>query len=371
MVNKKELTTEEYCEKIFLEAKKEAKLYPCEPVDWLWMPKPVRDVVAIVTMTMFASFFLVAPVLPIFLIPEVWRTAPVCSTIFVGSVVLSMALPQREWIWARKLGQLWYEPLQFSCNVPPEYRTKITSVMEKHKLVMAMHPHGIVPFHALLWAAFCDQYYEHDGKKLYGFGAAADVVQYLPFLRNLLGWLSSGSAEYKVLKAGLEKGICRPVQNSGRASCAPNLYILPGGIAEVFQSTPNKHAIVFKERRGLCKLALETGAELCPSYVFGATDFFENLATSDSSIFARFSRRFRMGVTIFWGRFGTPVPFTPRLTLCIPLPIKVSKWDVATKGPVPGEVIDELHKRYLDCIVDTFETYKAAAGYPDAQLEIL
>ena len=42
-------------------------------------------------------------------------------------------------------------------------------------------------------------------KKMYGFGAAADVVMYVPFLRNIMGWLSGGPASYKALKDGLTK----------------------------------------------------------------------------------------------------------------------------------------------------------------------
>jgi hypothetical protein len=38
---------------------------------------------------------------------------------------------------------------------------------------------------------------------MYGFGAAADVVMYIPFLRNIMGWLSGGPASYKALKDGL------------------------------------------------------------------------------------------------------------------------------------------------------------------------
>ena len=70
-----------------------------------------------------------------------------------------------------------------------------------------MHPHGIVPFHAVIWAAVADQYMVDptSGKALYGFGAAADVVAYLPGLRNVMGWLSAGSADYKTLKDGLTK----------------------------------------------------------------------------------------------------------------------------------------------------------------------
>jgi hypothetical protein len=57
-----------------------------------------------------------------------------------------------------------------------------------------------------------------------------------------------------------------------------HLYILPGGIAEIFTSTPGKHTIV-AQRKGLMRLSLETGAHLYPCYVFGGTDFYDNLAT--------------------------------------------------------------------------------------------
>ena len=89
-------------EKLYHDARKNATLYKCEPVDWLWIPKPLRTVIAMITLTLFACCFLVIPFSCIFLIPAVWRYAPICSTIYVCSVVLSMILPIREWIWARQ-----------------------------------------------------------------------------------------------------------------------------------------------------------------------------------------------------------------------------------------------------------------------------
>lgn len=200
-----------------------------------------------------------------------------------------------------------------------------------------MHPHGIVPIQALLWSAYCDQYLSNENRALYGFGAAADVVGYIPFLRNIMGWLSGGSASYKALKDGLTKGISPVVNAAGRTP--RHLYILPGGVAEIFTSTVGRNAIVFKSRKGLARLSLETGAELIPTYVFGGTDFFHNLATGDS-ILSKISRNLRAGVTIFWGHFGLPIPFTPRVTMCIADPIPVTKW--VGDGPVPEELIDEL-----------------------------
>ena len=52
-----------------------------------------------------------------------------------------------------------------------------------------MHPHGVVPIQALLWAAFADQYLrtpEHG--TVYGFGGMASVILYLPVLRTLSEW---------------------------------------------------------------------------------------------------------------------------------------------------------------------------------------
>ena len=125
---------------------------------------------------------------------------------------------------------------------------------------------------------------------------------------------------------------------------------------------------MFKERRGLIKLSLETGAELLPTYVFGGTDFFHNLHTEDNAI-ARLSRRLQIGMTVFWGRWGLPcVPLTPRVTMCIADPIPVKRWE--GPGPVPPEEIEALHQRYLTALRSMFDEYKGLAGYPDAVLEV-
>jgi len=106
---------------------------------------------------------------------------------------------------ARKIGQLWYEIFQFSVNKSPEEILDILEYAETKQLIVCTHPHGIVPYHCPLWAAYCDQYLkdEKTGRALYGFGAAADIVAYIPGLRNIMGWMSGGSASYKVLKEGI------------------------------------------------------------------------------------------------------------------------------------------------------------------------
>ena len=76
---------------------------------------------------------------------------------------------------------------------------------------------------ALLWAAYCDQFVP----EAYGFGAAASVVCYIPFLCNIVAWLTAGPADYATLYNGMTKK-------------HKNLFILPGGVAEVCGRKKNK-----------------------------------------------------------------------------------------------------------------------------------
>jgi len=88
---------------------------------------------------------------------------------------------------------------------------------------------------------------------------------------------------------------------------------------------------------------------LLPTYVFGGTDFFNNLATHDNFL-STLSRKFKVGLTLFWGKFGLPISFTPRVTMCIGEPLPVQKW--SGEGEIPQGAIDELHN-----LVASFNIY--------------
>jgi len=237
-----------------------------------------------------------------------------------------------------------------------------------------MHPHGIIPLQAVLWAAYCDQYLSDTGtdgshRALYGFGAAANAVLYVPFLRNMMAWLAADSADYPVLRRGLLEGKSPVVNKAGRTP--KHLYILPGGIAEIFTSQPGKDICLV--RSGILRLSLDTKTPLIPVYVFGGTYFFENALTSDTSL-SKLFRKLRLGATLFWGQFYSPVlPMTPRVTMVVGTPQCVA--------PLPAPASDDDHMapdrvatlldRYTTELRRLFGTYAAAAGYrPDRALLI-
>ena len=239
----------------------EVKLYRCSPDSFLFLPQWLRLILGHL-LTLFITFtFLTIPFTLVVLVPPIWRMAPYFSTAWIALVISSYLLRPLEIPAFRKFFQLWYEIFDFHHNLSPADIEKCVKDGKHKQFIIGMHPHGIIPLQAFLWTAYADQYLRLDGTEyepLYGFGAAADAVNYIPILRNVMYCLSAGSAAYKVLLKGLKDGISLPCNNAGRKP--RHLYILPGGIAEIFSSQVGRHAIVFKDRRGLTRLSLETGA---------------------------------------------------------------------------------------------------------------
>jgi hypothetical protein len=121
-------------------------------------------------------------------------------------------------IAARRFCQLFYEIFDFRHNFldAAERQEMGRKYKGAKRAILCSHPHGIIPIQAVLWAAYCDEYIH----EAYGFGAAASVVCYIPFLCNIVAWLTAGPADYKTLHRGMTKD-------------KKNLFILPGGVAEV------------------------------------------------------------------------------------------------------------------------------------------
>lgn len=95
-----------------------------------------------------------------------------------------------------------------------------------------------------------------------------------------------------------------------------NFHTNTNTIQQIFYAKPGSDVVFFKRRKGLIRLALQTGADLIPVYFFGANYMFEQLATSDG-ILGKLSRSMRAGLTFFWGQYGLPIPFATKVVPCI------------------------------------------------------
>lgn len=306
-----------------------------------------------------SSAFYVGPFLLLLPLMMYWFYPRAAATLFCINIVL-VSHPVAPWYKFRTWFQLFYHLFQFRHNLTPKVRE--LAIQQNHLGIVAMHPHAIIPLHAFLYAGFCDQFIP----ELYGVGTTTDGALRLPVLRHILQYLSVGSAH--------KQHILHAMQQLDQ-----NLFILPGGVAEIFlshrrnprhpqvqvqvESNHGHTETILARRYGLMKLALQTGACIHPVYVFGATDIFDQLTpivhkkatdattttTTDNATttpkgvlppsavvsttpkkafwnslghaMESISRRIQGGLTLYWGQYFLPIPHTPRLTLVMGDPI--------------------------------------------------
>jgi hypothetical protein len=217
--------------------------------------------------------------------------------------------------------------------------------------IIVAPPHGVFPFGSLL---ACISVPRIVG--LYIRGLAADALLNIPLIGTRMKALGLVSASKHVAKKMLLDGW--------------SLGVSSGGIAEIFETwstkdgKPKVEVIILKSRGGLCKLALETGAYLVPSYIFGNTQCLK-VWTDPFGIMQRVSRSLRVSICFFSGRFGLPIPNRVPLLGVLGSPIIVPK----TGNPTQEQVAALLAKLESE-IKALFDTHKGAYGWTDVNLII-
>ena len=123
----------------------------------------------------------------------------------------------------------------------------------KKPYILVAPPHGVFPFgNIATMIAF---------PSIMGFSfraLAASAAIRMPCFRQLLCTIGAVDASRSTATKMLKKGL--------------TLGISTGGIAEMFEtSTDGDEVIVLKNRQGLVKLSMRTGAALVPCYLLGNT----------------------------------------------------------------------------------------------------
>ncbi|KAL1508050.1 hypothetical protein AB1Y20_007646 [Prymnesium parvum] len=144
-----------------------------------------------------------------------------------------------------------------------------------------------------------------------------------------------------------------------------NIAIIPGGFQDATLFAHGKERTAMSERKGLIKYALEQGYKLYPIYTFGESQTFWSFTSFLH--FRLWLNKFNIPAVAFVGEPLLPIlplrssniytyvgPPLQLPTIASPTDAQVSAW----------------HAKYIQALVDLFEANKAAAGYPDAKLEI-
>eukprot|EP00440_Ansanella_granifera_P041720 gb/GFBE01045235.1/.p1 GENE.gb/GFBE01045235.1/~~gb/GFBE01045235.1/.p1 ORF type:complete len:349 (+),score=46.12 gb/GFBE01045235.1/:1-1047(+) len=205
--------------------------------------------------------------------------------------------------------------------------------------IIGAHPHGVFSF-----AGVCAAVVTHNAQD--GFGAAlfkeaptaaASVIKVFPVLKDVLGI-------FGIIDAGsstLSKRLAKPMGSFV-------LYI--GGMIELFRSSSKREAVFLKQRKGFIKLALRSGADVIPIYMFGNTTVLSALTWGP---LASLSRTLGVSVTVFWGRFGLPLPKPVQITYARGRPLGMPHIENPT-----NEDIEKWHAVYCQKLKELFDAYK-------------
>lgn len=220
-----------------------------------------------------------------------------------------------------------------------------TRLDPKDRHILAAHPHGAFPVGNMLSLIVAP-----DGAGFYVRALAASAALYVPFYRQLLGWIgavhASRSEAHRLMVSSEPHGI----------------GLNPGGIAEIFHVNDSEDETIYlRHRKGFVRLALEHGAVLVPGYCFGNTQCLK-VVTDRWGVCKRVSRALRVSLVLIFGRFGLPIPFRTPIAAVMGPPIRCPK----VPSP-PPELVDEYHKRFMDELVEVFNLHKTAYGWPESR----
>lgn len=261
----------------------------------------------------------------------------------VFSLGLYYLVPEQTWdswidslhSWARNKFSYYFEKIEE--NIHQTFQLHVQKELPK-KSILIWHPHGLLSVTSVI----------HNGVRIPTKGytptklVSLDFYHKIPFIRDLMRKAHAVSANYETIKDTLQTN---------------SVSIMLGGVKELLNSDPAKVYAVVKDRKGIFKIALETGTPLVPVITYGENKLFQPMRNSFLDTLNSYM------YSIF--RTGIPVPTLDSLKNWVTLykgplepvysyigpPVPVKQIDHPT-----SEDIDSLKQLYIAELKKLFES---------------
>lgn len=235
---------------------------------------------------------------------------------------------------------------------PPTQSLKTTSSSPRPQILVAP-PHGVFPYGnclaMLVWPLLTGHHFV---------GLAANSALRVPVFKQILRSIGVVNADRVSARAALE-------------SFPHTIGISTGGVAEVFFTNHDDECVVLRTRVGLIKLAIRTGADLVPCYLFGNTEVLQCWAGEGVPgarwILERISRKVGFALILIFGRWGLPIPF--RIPILGVMGKAIPTVHLQCEEPTVAQITEVQDKLIAD-MQSLFDRYKGLYGWEDKRLVI-
>jgi Diacylglycerol acyltransferase len=219
--------------------------------------------------------------------------------------------------------------------------------------ILVAPPHGVFPYGNLLAMLAWPVYTGHHFR-----GLAANAAVNVPIFKQILRSMGVIDASRSSARRALE-------------TYPHAIGISTGGVAEVFETTADDECILLKERIGLIKLAIRTGADIVPCYIFGNTKLLSCWCgygiPGARTVLEKVSRRAGFALVLPYGRYGLPIPRRTPVFAVTGRPIPTAH--LQCEEPTAAQIQD-VQTQLIDAMQSLFDRYKHLYGWQEKRLVI-
>jgi len=222
-----------------------------------------------------------------------------------------------------------------------------------HPRLMVAPPHGVFPYGNILSMLGWPALFGHTFR-----GLASSAALWPPIFKQVLRSIGVVDASRHIARKTLEGG--------------ESIGISTGGVAEIFFTNSEDECILLKERIGLIKLAIRTGADIVPCYCFGNTKLLNCWAGEGVPgaryILEKISRKLGFALILIYGRFFLPIPLRKPVLAIMGKAIQTHH--IKCEDPT-SEQIEMIQTKLLSEMERIFDTYKPYYGWDEKKLIIM
>lgn len=222
--------------------------------------------------------------------------------------------------------------------------------VDKTPLIFSMAPHGVAPMGTTAYPLFSKLF-----NRRLNHPTSAPVVLKLPIVGAMLRSIGYIPAKANVIKDTLAKK-------------EESVSVILDGIAGMFQQDEAVEKLWLQERKGICKIALQTGCPIVPVYGFGHTTLWTVVA-DPFGLLEKLSLYLNVSICPFYGRFGWPMGPCQRQAVTVAFGEPISAPE-PIENPT-NEQINEHHAKMIEGFRTVFETHKLAYGWGMKNVEFI